>query len=182
MLVLCVIGAYGDNTRLFDVWVMLGAGVVGYLMRKYQYEPASLIVGPVLGPVMERSRRQTLIISRGNPGRLWESPICMALWAGVLIAAVLDPLAKVSVVSGCPSRLHRFPRLLGLTSLTLRPISWVPRPPPAGLRLPPVNTSHTPQANFVVTGPRLKQSLRHPRPAPDRRTAPSGPMSWYPII
>jgi putative tricarboxylic transport membrane protein len=89
VLVLCVIGAYGDNGNLFDVWVMLGAGIVGYIMRKYNYEPAPLVVGLVLGPVMERSLRQTLIISRGNISGLWDSPLCMIMWSIVLLAAVL---------------------------------------------------------------------------------------------
>jgi putative tricarboxylic transport membrane protein len=89
VLVLCVIGAYGDNGNLFDVWVMLGAGIVGYAMRKYSYEPAPLVVGLVLGPVMERSLRQTLIISRGNVNGLWESPICLALWIIILLAVLL---------------------------------------------------------------------------------------------
>jgi putative tricarboxylic transport membrane protein len=89
VLVLCVIGAYGDNGNLFDVWVMLGAGIVGYAMRKYSYEPAPLVVGLVLGPVMERSLRQTLIISRGNVGGLWESPICLVLWLVILLAVSL---------------------------------------------------------------------------------------------
>jgi putative tricarboxylic transport membrane protein len=89
VLVLCVIGAYGDNGSLFDVWVMLGAGIVGYAMRKYSYEPAPLVVGLVLGPVMERSLRQTLIISRGNVNGLWESPICLALWIIILLAVLL---------------------------------------------------------------------------------------------
>jgi len=89
VLVLCVIGAYGDNGSLFDVWVMLGAGIVGYIMRKYNYEPAPLIVGLVLGPVMERSLRQTLIISRGNMSGLWDSPICLALWLIILLTAIL---------------------------------------------------------------------------------------------
>jgi len=89
VLVLCVIGAYGDNGVLFDVWVMLGAGIVGYVMRKYNYEPAPLVVGLVLGPVMERSLRQTLIISRGNISGLWESPLCMVMWTIVLLTAVL---------------------------------------------------------------------------------------------
>ena len=74
VLVLCVVGAYGDNSNLFDVWVMLGAGVVGYIMRKYDYEPAPLVVGLVLGPVMERSLRQTLIISGGD----FEGPLGFA--------------------------------------------------------------------------------------------------------
>jgi len=89
VLVLCVIGAYGDNGSLFDVWVMLGAGIVGYIMRKYNYEPAPLIVGLVLGPVMERSLRQTLIISRGNISGLWDSPLCMVMWSVILLAIII---------------------------------------------------------------------------------------------
>jgi putative tricarboxylic transport membrane protein len=88
VLVLCILGAYGDNTNLFDVWVMLGAGVVGYLMRKSDYEPAPLVVGLVLGPVMERSLRQTLIISQGDISGLWESPISAILLLSALVAAV----------------------------------------------------------------------------------------------
>jgi putative tricarboxylic transport membrane protein len=89
VLVLCVIGAYGDNSSLFDVWVMLGAGVAGYLMRKFDYEPAPLVVGLVLGTVMERSLRQTLIMSTGEMRGLWESPIC----AVILIVAVVTAIA-----------------------------------------------------------------------------------------
>ena len=92
VLVLCVIGAYGDNNSLFDVWVMLGAGVVGYIMRKYDYEPAPLVVGLVLGPVMERSLRQTLIISRGNISGLWDSPICLVMWSIILVVVILPVL------------------------------------------------------------------------------------------
>ena len=93
VLVLCVIGAYGDNGSLFDVWVMLGAGVVGYLMRKSDYEPAPLVVGLVLGPVMERSLRQTMIISRGAISGLWASPLCAIMWCIILVAAVLPFLS-----------------------------------------------------------------------------------------
>jgi putative tricarboxylic transport membrane protein len=89
VLVLCVIGAYRDKSNLFDVWVMLGAGVAGYMMRRYDYEPAPLVVGLVLGPVMERSFRQALIISRGSLSGLWDSPICIALWFVILVTAVM---------------------------------------------------------------------------------------------
>jgi len=68
---------------------MLGAGIAGYIMRKYNYEPAPLIVGLVLGPVMERSLRQTLIISRGNMSGLWDSPICLALWLIIMLTVIL---------------------------------------------------------------------------------------------
>ncbi|NWF92418.1 MAG: tripartite tricarboxylate transporter permease [Syntrophaceae bacterium] len=89
VLVLCVIGAYGDNLNLFDVWVMFGAGVTGYLMRKYGYEPAPLVIGLVLGPVMERSLRQALIISQGNLSGLWDSTLCQVMWFIVLLSAIL---------------------------------------------------------------------------------------------
>jgi putative tricarboxylic transport membrane protein len=95
VLVLCVIGAYGDNNNLFDVWVMLGAGIVGFFMRRYNYEPAPLVVGLVLGPVMERSLRQTLIISRGSIIGLWDSPLCIVMWLVILLAAFLPTLIRV---------------------------------------------------------------------------------------
>jgi putative tricarboxylic transport membrane protein len=88
VLVLCVIGAYGDNGSLFDVWVMLGSGVAGYLMRRFDYEPAPLIVGLVLGTVMERSLRQALIMSGGALSGLWESPISAAILIGAVVAAL----------------------------------------------------------------------------------------------
>jgi putative tricarboxylic transport membrane protein len=93
VLILCVVGAYGDNNNLFDVWVMVGAGVLGYVMRRYGYEPAPLILGLVLGPIMERSLLQALIMGGGALGGLWAS----ALSAVLLIAAALaaaTPLAS----------------------------------------------------------------------------------------
>ncbi|MEW6671531.1 MAG: tripartite tricarboxylate transporter permease [Thermodesulfobacteriota bacterium] len=95
ILVLCTIGTYGDNGAFFDVWVMLGAGIIGFVMRKYGYSPAPLVVGLVLGPVMERSFRQTLIISVGNLASLWESAICKAVWAVALIAIILPLLIRL---------------------------------------------------------------------------------------
>jgi putative tricarboxylic transport membrane protein len=73
----------------------LGAGVVGYGMRKYDFEPAPLVVGLVLGPFMERSLRQTLIISRGNLSGLWESSLCVIMWAIILIAVILPFVTHV---------------------------------------------------------------------------------------
>ena len=92
VLILCVIGAYGDNNNLFDVWVMLGSGVAGYLMRRYGYEPAPMVVGLVLGTVMERSLRQALIISRGELSGLWESPLSASILLTAVAAAIMPGL------------------------------------------------------------------------------------------
>src|SRR5262249_54159575 len=85
VLVLCAVGAYADNNNLFDVWVMVGAGLLGYALRLLDYDPAPLVLGLVLGPVMERSLLQALTIARGEVGGLWESPLA----AGMLLAAAV---------------------------------------------------------------------------------------------
>ncbi len=96
ILVMCAVGTYADNSQLFDVWVMLGAGVVGYVMRKYGYEPAPLIVGLVLGPVMERSLCQMMIISVGDLGGLWASTLCKVMWGIVAISVFLPLLIRAA--------------------------------------------------------------------------------------
>jgi putative tricarboxylic transport membrane protein len=95
VLVLCIVGTYGDNNNLFDVWVMLGAGVIGYLMRKYDFAPASLILGLVLGPIMERSLLQALTIEQGNLSGLWASPVSASILLLALLAATLPLICNV---------------------------------------------------------------------------------------
>ena len=63
VLIFCVIGAYGLKQSLFDVWVMLGFGVIGYLLRKLDLPIAPAILALILGPMMEKSLRTTLEIS-----------------------------------------------------------------------------------------------------------------------
>jgi len=83
VLVLCALGAFADSNNLFDVWVMVAAGLLGLLMRGLDYDPAPLVLGLVLGPVMERSLVQALTIARGEVSGLWGSPLS----AGMLLAA-----------------------------------------------------------------------------------------------
>jgi putative tricarboxylic transport membrane protein len=85
VLVLCAVGAFADNNNLFDVWVMVAAGLLGYVMRALDYDPAPLVLGLVLGPVMERSLLQALTIARGDVHGLWDSPVS----AGMLLAAAV---------------------------------------------------------------------------------------------
>jgi putative tricarboxylic transport membrane protein len=66
ILLFCLIGAYSINNSTFDAAVMLVFGVLGYLMRKYKYEGAPMILAFVLGPMLENSLRQSLVISDGS--------------------------------------------------------------------------------------------------------------------
>jgi putative tricarboxylic transport membrane protein len=62
----CVIGAYSINNNTFDVVVMILFGILGYIFRKYGYEPAPLIMAYILGPMLENSLRQSLLMSQGD--------------------------------------------------------------------------------------------------------------------
>ncbi|MDN5345373.1 MAG: putative tricarboxylic transport rane protein [Clostridia bacterium] len=94
VLLFCMVGAYADNNNLFDVWVMLGAGLVGYLMRRFDYDPAPLLIGLVMGPIMERSLRQALIMGRGDPVIFLASPISIALYVVALAIFVFTLVKK----------------------------------------------------------------------------------------
>jgi putative tricarboxylic transport membrane protein len=66
ILLFCLIGSYSINFTVFDILVMVFFGIVGYILRKLEYEFAPLVLGYVLGPLLERSLRQSLILSDGS--------------------------------------------------------------------------------------------------------------------
>lgn len=96
ILLFCLIGSYSLNNNPFDITVMLIFGVAGYLMRKFEYEGAPLVLGFILGPMMEQALRQTLLISQGRFAILFTRPIsavAMGL-ALALIASYFLPFLK----------------------------------------------------------------------------------------
>jgi len=91
ILFFCVIGSYSVNDSTFDVIVMLIFGMIGYLFRKLRYEPAPLIMAFVLGPLLENSSRQSLLMSRGDFSIFFTRPIS----ASCLIISLLLLLSPV---------------------------------------------------------------------------------------
>jgi putative tricarboxylic transport membrane protein len=87
---LSVIGSYALQNSLFDVWMLLFFGILGYLMRKLNFMPAALVLGMILSPVFERGLRQGLSIGRGDPSFFWASPISQVLIA-LTVLALLAP-------------------------------------------------------------------------------------------
>jgi putative tricarboxylic transport membrane protein len=85
IIVFCCIGAYTINTKPFDLFVMAFFAVFGYVALKLDCEPAPLVLGFVLGPMMEENLRRALLISRGDPMVFLTEPISLAF----LVAAVL---------------------------------------------------------------------------------------------
>jgi putative tricarboxylic transport membrane protein len=91
ILMCCVIGSYTVNNSAFDVVVMIIFGVIGYIFRKLKYEAAPLIMALVLGPSLESSLRQSLLMSMGNFAIFVVRPIsvtCLGIAVGVLVSSV----------------------------------------------------------------------------------------------
>lgn len=84
---ICLVGVYSVRNSLFDVWVMIVAGVAGYFLRLWRYPIAPFIIGVVLGPTTENSLRQTLITFRGDVSLIIDRPVSVTLLA--LAAAFL---------------------------------------------------------------------------------------------
>jgi TctA family transporter len=82
----CCIGAYTINSKPFDLYVMAFFAIFGYVALKLECEPAPLVLGFVLGPMMEENLRRALLISRGDPMVFVEEPISLAF---LLIAVAL---------------------------------------------------------------------------------------------
>ena len=87
ILMFCIIGTYSVRNSLIDVSIMIFFGVVGYLMEKFEYEPAPLVLAFVLGPLLEKSLRQSLKLSRGDFSIFFTRPLSGTLL--VLGAALL---------------------------------------------------------------------------------------------
>ena len=97
ILLFCVIGVFSSSSAVFDVFVMVLFGAIGYLMHKFSYEPSPLILAFVLGPLLENNLRKALILSRGDFWTFVERPIsatCLAIAALMIIVPLLPSLAK----------------------------------------------------------------------------------------
>jgi putative tricarboxylic transport membrane protein len=89
----CAIGAYSLNNNVFDVYIMGGFGLLGYVLRKLDAEPAPMLLAFILSPMIEEFLRRTLLISHGDPSVLFTRPLSAALLilAALLLVMVLLP-------------------------------------------------------------------------------------------
>lgn len=94
IILFCIIGVYEVNHSIVDVWIMLIMGVLGYALRKFDFDPAPLVLGLVIAPTFELSLRQSLIMSNGNWLIFFNRPIAAALFA---TAAALLALSAISL-------------------------------------------------------------------------------------
>lgn len=97
ILLFCLIGVYSVNNVVFDIYIMLIFGIMGYLMKKFGYEGAPLVLAFVLGPLMENNLRKSLIISQGDFSIFFVRPLAAAsliLALFLLISPFIPGLGK----------------------------------------------------------------------------------------
>ncbi|MGU9958090.1 MAG: tripartite tricarboxylate transporter permease [Arenicellales bacterium WSBS_2016_MAG_OTU3] len=94
---LCVIGGYAPTQDMHDVWLMLGFGIVGYVMRRLEYPLAPAVLAIVLGPLAEPAMRQSLIISHGDASVFFTRPIAGTI---MVIAVILFLLPLIKIYKG----------------------------------------------------------------------------------
>ena len=90
--IVSLVGVYAVHSTTFDLVLMIGLGVFGYLLRKMDFPLSALILGFVLGELMESNLRRALSISNGDLAILWSSPITVALWGLALLMLALPGL------------------------------------------------------------------------------------------
>ncbi|OGP78498.1 MAG: transporter [Deltaproteobacteria bacterium RBG_16_49_23] len=95
VILFCITGMFTVNNSVFDIWIMLLFGGLGFLMRKWAFEGAPLLLALVLGPKLEVAFRQSLMISHGNFGVFINRPISMAFLIGMLLFLILPIFWKL---------------------------------------------------------------------------------------
>jgi putative tricarboxylic transport membrane protein len=91
-----IVGVYSTSGSLFDVWLLAGFGLLGYLMRKLDYPSAPLILGLVLGGAMERALRQSLMMSDGSVSILVSRPVSAVMLSLALLILLIPLFNKVN--------------------------------------------------------------------------------------
>ena len=78
--VLCAIGSFAIHSRLFEIGVMVVFGIIGYFMREMDYPVAPMILGIILGDILDKNLRRALILSEGNLVPFFTRPICFVIF------------------------------------------------------------------------------------------------------
>jgi len=98
VMLFCFVGMYSVNNSVLDIWMMLGCGVLGYVLRGWAFEGAPLLLGLVLGPKLEVAFRQSVMISHGDFGIFVERPVSLVLLLATVLFLLL-PLFKPALRS-----------------------------------------------------------------------------------
>jgi len=89
IMVLSLVGIYAVNTRLFDAGVAVAMGVLGYILLRLEWPVVNLVMGVVLGEILEERLRESLSISEGNPLIFLDRPISLGLFIATVLIVIV---------------------------------------------------------------------------------------------
>jgi putative tricarboxylic transport membrane protein len=95
IIMFCIVGVYEVSHSVVDVYIMLIMGVLGYGLRKFNFDPAPLVLGLVIAPLLEQSLRQSLIMSNGNYFIFFSRPIALGL---LIVCGILLGMSVLAFV------------------------------------------------------------------------------------
>lgn len=95
IIICCVVGTYSVQNSMFDVWLMLGFGVAGYLLEKINFPLVAIILGVVLGPIAESELRRSLAMTQGDPSIFFTRPISATLLGIAIVVVTLTLIAPL---------------------------------------------------------------------------------------
>lgn len=96
ILMMAIIGSYSLRNSMLDVSLLLVLGILGYGLHKLQFQLAPLVVGVVLGPMIEKHFREGLFMTQGDLSVFWDSPISIGIWGAVLLVIALAGISRLS--------------------------------------------------------------------------------------
>jgi putative tricarboxylic transport membrane protein len=95
ILIMAVIGSYSLRNSMLDVSLLVVLGLLGYILRKFDFHLAPLVVGVVLGPMIEKHFREGLFMTQGDLSVFWSSPITIGIWTLVLVVMALGSMTRL---------------------------------------------------------------------------------------
>jgi putative tricarboxylic transport membrane protein len=103
IMVFCLLGVFALNNRVFDLGIMVAFAIVGYILNQFKIDMVALILGFVLGPMVENHLRRALIASRGNFGDIFTRPLAM-IFLSVSLICLFWPFIKMGLRKVLPGR------------------------------------------------------------------------------
>lgn len=98
--IICLIGVYSVRNSVFDIWIMIFAGILGLFLRKWGFPIAPLIIGLVLGTMAENSYRQSCMMFMGDVSLIFQRPIAVALLSLSLLSIVFTVAKSLKKAGG----------------------------------------------------------------------------------
>jgi len=95
ILLMAIIGSYSLRNSMLDVSLLLVLGLLGYGLSKFKFQLAPLVVGVVLGPMIEKHFREGLFMSQGDISVFWSSPIALGIWVVVVLVMAIGSMTRL---------------------------------------------------------------------------------------